>query len=131
MNILFVCKGNVARSQMAEALLKEVKPEYDVFSAGIQENTPKKYVYPSREVVQVMSEMGIDVSSQKVKTINQNFVSKADKIIYMCNPSELPSYLQDSPKLTYWRVVDPCETGLDTFRKVRDEIKHLIQVNFL
>lgn len=130
MKILFICKGNVGRSQMAEALLRRTKPEFDVLSAGIQKDTPTKYVHPTREVIDVMAEIGIDVSTQKVKTINQDFTNGADNIIYMCKKSDLPNYLQNSAKLTYWKIDDPYQTGIDTFRKIRDEIKHLVETTF-
>lgn len=69
MKILFVCLGNVARSQMAEAFYNKYTNSVAAKSAGVLDYTPAKYVHPTREVIEVMKEEGIDVSNQFVKTV--------------------------------------------------------------
>ena len=65
--ILFICAGNVARSQMAEAFYNYFTDSLDAISAGVLDFTPAKYGHPIPEVVEVMQEEGIDVSQKKSK----------------------------------------------------------------
>ena len=65
--VIFLCTGNSARSQMAEAFLKAYAGEYfDIYSAGLE---PKGYILP--EVVTVMQERGIDLSGQSSKSVSE------------------------------------------------------------
>jgi arsenate reductase (thioredoxin) len=130
MKVLFVCRGNVARSQMAEAFLKNIKPDWEVRSAGIQTDTPGRYEHPVIEVIEVMAEMGIDVSKQKVKTVNQEVVSWADRIVVMCDKSECPEYLLRSSEIEWWDVGDPHGTGRDNFKRIGKQIKQLVETVF-
>ena len=128
--ILFVCKGNVARSQIAEALLRKYKPNYQVFSAGIQPDTPNRYQHPVNEVIQVMKEEDIDVSQAIVKTITNIDIDKANQIVIMCHKNDCPSILINSNKNIYWKINDPYNSDISNFRNIREQIKKLILNTF-
>lgn len=68
--ILFVCYGNVGRSQMAEAYYNHFTKSTKVISAGTDPTTSARYSKPSLEIIKVMKEEGIDISKNKVKMIN-------------------------------------------------------------
>lgn len=121
--ILFVCLGNIARSQMAEAYYNHLTSSSNAFSAGILDFTPAKYGHPIKEVVQVMKEDGVDISQKKVKTITEEMVKDSNRIFVMCKKEECPKFLLDSDKITFWDVGDPFDTSLDNFRKIRDIVK--------
>lgn len=123
MKILFVCLGNVARSQIAEAYYNYFTKSNDTISAGLLDFTPAKYVHPVEEVVQIMKEEGIDVSKNKVKFITKEMVENSDKIFAMCKKEECPDFLLNSNKVTFWEIDDPYDTSLDNHKKIRDEIK--------
>ncbi len=81
--VLFVCTGNSARSQMAEGLLRhEAGDRFEVFSGG----TNPTMVRP--EAVAVMSELGIDISIQRSKSVGE-FTGRAfDYVITVCDAAK-------------------------------------------
>lgn len=121
--VLFVCLGNVARSQMAEAFYNNYTNSEYAYSAGTDPTTPKKYPKIPDIICQAMLEENIDISHNKVKTVNKKLVEEADYIFVMCEKEECPDFLVDSPKVTYWDVEDPYLMGIEDLRKIRDEIK--------
>jgi arsenate reductase len=78
--VLFVCTHNSARSQMAEALLRtEAGDRFEVFSAG----TEATRVHPL--AIDVMNEIGVDVSAQRSKTIADLGAQQFDSVITVCD----------------------------------------------
>ncbi|MES2985584.1 MAG: hypothetical protein V4686_00480 [Patescibacteria group bacterium] len=131
MKILFLCRGNVGRSQMAEFLMKKnFGDTYDVISAGTKLSGPEEEIgnlTPAiNEVLEVMNEEGIDVSKAIRNQVTEEMVNSSDKVIALLEDEELPEYLVDSPKVIRWYVVDPKGKDLDETRKIKDEIKELI-----
>jgi protein-tyrosine-phosphatase len=132
MNILFVCKGNVGRSQMAEFLFKKkFGNEHEVTSAGTKISGPEQPIgelTPAiKEVLDVMNEEGLDVSMAVRKQLTEKMVEGTDKVIViMESTDELPGYLSSSPKLVRWNVADPKGQDLEFTRNVKNEIKELI-----
>jgi len=130
MNILFLCKGNVGRSQMAEGLFKKLYPDKaDVFSAGTQlsgqEQTLESLKPGTDYVIAVMSEEGIDVSKNIRKTITDIALHPKDtttKVVYI-NTDELPELLLNDDRVIQWNIEDPKGMSLEDTRKIRNEIK--------
>ncbi len=78
-NVLFVCVENAWRSQMAEGLFRKYAPKgYEPTSAG---TIPKSQINPV--AAEAMREIGIDISNQKPKELNEEMIRNADKIINM------------------------------------------------
>ncbi|MFW6047364.1 MAG: low molecular weight phosphatase family protein [Candidatus Woesearchaeota archaeon] len=121
--ILFICSGNVGRSQMAEAFYNHFTNSKNAFSAGIDPNTPTKYPKIPNEICQIMKEENIAVSNQKVKLIKRHFVDEAEKIFVMCKKDLCPDFLTNSEKVVYWKIEDPYEMNIDDMRGIRDQIK--------
>jgi arsenate reductase len=126
--ILFVCSGNVARSQMAEAFYNHLTNSKEAYSAGTNKDTPRLYPKIPEMICQVMQEKGIDVSNQKVKTITELFVEEAEQIFVMCNTRFWPNYLLNtSDKTKYWEIEDPYHMGINNIRKIRDHIERKVK----
>ena len=121
MNYLFICNGNVARSQEAEVFFNQKKLEADTAqSAGINVKVGKP-IDPL--VVEVMKEVGFDVSHNERKFVNEDMASSADKIISFKPVEELPDYLQSRKEdIELWEVPDPQHQDIEFHRKVRDDI---------
>ena len=125
-SVLILCTGNSARSQMAEGLLKHItKGEYEVYSAG----TKPSLVRP--EAIKVLSEIGIDISGNRSKSVDEFARKEIDYVLTVCdNAKENCPYFPAKTKLIHHSFEDPAEaqgdeeTRLSVFRKVRDEIKN-------
>lgn len=124
--ILFYCRYNSIRSQMAEAILRKYAgSRVDVFSAGLELHDIHPYTY------QVMAEKDIDMRGQSVKSIWQYYGKYHFRfMIQLSDPGEitLPKYPEMSEEVLNWKINDPLlhpESAANLiikFRKVRDEI---------
>lgn len=126
--VLILCTGNSARSQMAEGLLKHIgKDECDVKSAG----TKPSIVRP--EAITVLKEIGIDISTNRSKSVGEFAGHEFDFVITVCdNARENCPYFPAHAKLIHHSFADPAavegdeETRLQAFRKARDEIHRFL-----
>ena len=126
--VLFLCTHNSARSQMAEALLRE-KGEglFEAFSAG----THPKGLNPL--TVAVMDEKGIDVRGQRSKDVAEFLTDSFDYVITVCDRAneECPVFPGDYERI-HWSFEDPAaatgseERQLEVFRRVRIAIENRI-----
>ena len=119
--ILFVCTGNAARSQMAEGLLKNLKNDIVVLSAG----TKPEGV--SSKAIKVMKEIGLDISDHHSKHLEDVDWKNSDFAITLCGSANEICVSMPWPekcKRLHWPIEDP-ETD-DEFRKARDEINQRI-----
>ena len=118
-NVLFVCVENAGRSQMAESFFKKfTKDRFNVISAG---TIPSKNLNPI--VVQVMKEIGIDMTSQSPKTISNSMIDNSFKTVNMgCMDKEsCPAlFVKD---VIEWNIQDPKEKTIEQVREIRDQIK--------
>ncbi len=124
--VLFLCTGNTARSQMGEALLrKRAGHIFEVYSAGAE---PKDRIFPP--VVEVMKEIGIDISANKPKGV-ETFLGKMvfEKVIIVCADADkkCPQIFGPAQR-EFWPFEDPAAAQgseaeiLATCRKIRDQI---------
>jgi len=129
MNILFMCVANSARSQLAEGLAKAIFPDARIQSAGSHPGRLNPYA------VQVMSEIGIDISmhySKSVDQISPMFMNELDYVITLCAEEVCPILISKAKKL-HWPFKDPASKDLLTqdesllrFRQARDEIQNAL-----
>ncbi len=127
MKILILCTGNSCRSQMAEGFLKSFDSELKVYSAG---TNPSIQVHP--KAIKVMEEVGIDISQNLPKSVEQFLNESLDYVITVCDNAKetCPVFLGKVGKQLHIGFEDPAEaTGTEdeifsVFIKVRDEIKN-------
>ena len=137
MKILFVCRGNVGRSQMAEAIFKQLtNRKHLAQSAGIEAMGSEgkdlngmllKDRESSKHVIESLKEIGIDISNNFIKRLTPEMVENADKIIILVKPETIPDFLKGNDKITYWNITDPDEQTLEFHKQTRDKIKKLVK----
>jgi arsenate reductase (thioredoxin) len=128
-----LCTHNSARSQMAEGLLCRLAGNrFEVYSAG----TEATGVRP--QAVEVMNEIGIDISGQQSKPLQQYLGQPFDYVITICDAAnEACPVFPGAKQRLHWSFEDPAaavgseEERLMVFRTVRDDIKEHIEANLL
>lgn len=126
MKIFILCTGNSCRSQMAEGFLKSFNSGLEVYSAGTD---PSLEVHP--KAIQVMKEVGIDISKNYPKKVDQFLNDYFDYIITVGDNAKetCPVFMGKVGRRLHISFEDPAsatgteEEVLIVFRKVRDEIK--------
>jgi len=116
--VLFVCVHNAGRSQMAEAFFNQLaKGKARAVSAG---TAPADAVGPT--VVEVMQEVGIDISGNKPKLLTADMVQQADMLVTMGYGVEgvCPATFAETDT---WGLEDPKGKPLPELRRIRDEIR--------
>jgi protein-tyrosine phosphatase len=129
MKILFICKANVGRSQIAEALYNKYTNSKDAFSAGtIAKEAGKKIGEHERTnfVLDVLDEEGIDIRKHKIKRLTKEFAKKFDKIIVMTDQESLPEYLKNNSKVKYWNIKDGKGKDYEFHKRIKEQIKQKV-----
>ncbi len=130
--ILFICTHNSARSQMAEGFVKALFGDlYDVYSGGTE---PKKI---NPHVIEVMREIGIDLSGHYAKNVNDFIDEKIDYVVTVCDQAQASCpFFPGAKTYIHKGFRDPAqfegteEKILEQTRRVRDEIKSWIVETF-
>ena len=123
--VLILCTGNSARSQMAEGLLRhDGGARFEVESAGVSPTAVRP------EAVAVMRELGIDISAQRSKSVDEFAGRSFDYVITVCdNAREQCPVFPSATRRVHWSFDDPAAARgdeaarLSVFRRVRDEIR--------
>jgi arsenate reductase len=128
-NILFLSHDNDCLSFIAEAIAKQLlPPKTQVFSAALKQDKidPK--------ALQVLREIGINVSTQEAKRLDVVPTRDIDLIVTLGKPGQAQPTVSPKARLSTWDISDPCReprTDLDAFRHARDEINNKIGGLFL
>jgi len=122
MNLLLMCVANSIRSQMAEGLARKL-----LGSNATVQSAGSGAVGVNPIAIQVMSEIGIDISRHKSKSVHSIDLSKIDLVITLCDEEVCPT-LHKKTKRLHWPIADPGMKGnteaerVQAFRDARDEI---------
>jgi arsenate reductase len=122
--VLFICTANAARSQMAEGYMRaKYGNRFEVFSAGTKQSRV------SVRAIQVMQEIGIDISTHRSKTLEEFRGVPLDLAVTLCdNAQQVCPVVPSAKKTIHYGFADPHLTPgtddeiLDGYRKARDEI---------
>jgi protein-tyrosine-phosphatase/DNA-binding transcriptional ArsR family regulator len=117
--VLFLCTGNSARSQMAEALAHQLS---DGAITAVSAGSHPKPLHP--DAVRVMRERGIDLEGRRSKHLSEFSGSRFDYVISLCDRvREVCPEFPGSPETAHWSVPDPAREGtLDAYRRTADEL---------
>jgi protein-tyrosine-phosphatase len=120
-HVLFVCLHNAGRSQMSQALFERAAGgRHTAASAG---TTPGERVHP--EVVEVMNELGIDLSDRVPRLLTTELAQEADVVVTMGCGDECP-YIPGKRYID-WELEDPKGRPVDEVRATRDEIERRVK----
>lgn len=121
--VLFVCVHNAGRSQMAEGFFRKYAPKgYATLSAGTK---------PVSEInalaIQVMKELGIDISNQKSKDLTEDMIRNATTVVNMgCMDNNFCPTVY-IPRVIDWGLEDPKDKPIEKVREIRDEIDRRVR----
>lgn len=129
----FICTGNSARSQMAEGFAKYFALVYgkdiEVYSAG---SSPSGYVHP--KAIEVMREVGIDISHHYSKSLQEIPLTELDYVITLCGDAAETCPVVPGANTQHWGLPDPAkvigpteDAKLNAFRQVRDTIRQKVE----
>ena len=130
--ILFICKHNAVRSQMAEGYMRaRYGNRYDVFSAGIEATRVNPLA------IEVMKEIGIDISGNRSKPVDEFFQERFDVVVTVCDTAtKVCPFFPGAPEVINQDFPDPLvyqgsrEDILSGFRSLRDQIARWIDLTF-
>ncbi|MEA5594096.1 arsenate reductase, glutathione/glutaredoxin type [Rivularia sp. UHCC 0363] len=119
---MFVCKKNSRRSQMAEAFARTLgEGKIGVTSSGLESS----FVDP--KTVEIMSEIGIDISNQKSKPLSDFNPEDYDAVISLCGCGvNLPPEWVTRDIFEDWQLDDPEGGDIETYRRIREEVKQRV-----
>lgn len=131
-SVLILCTGNSARSQMAEGLLKNFcGDKFDIESAGVRP------IGVSPEAIEALAEVGIDISSNKSKSVDSFAGREFDYVLTVCdNAREQCPYFPARTQLVHHAFEDPWlasggyEERLAAFRRVRGQLEQYLREDF-
>jgi arsenate reductase (thioredoxin) len=121
--VLFVCVQNAGRSQMAEGFFRKYAPRgYSTLSAGTK---PVSEINPL--ALQVMKEVGIDISKQRSKDLTEDMIRNSTTVVnigcmdhYFCPTLYIP-------KVIDWGIEDPKGKPIERVREIREEIERRVR----
>jgi arsenate reductase len=130
--VLFICTHNSARSQMAEGFLNTLYPDgYEAYSAGTEPSGVNPYA------VQVMAEIGIDISSHSSKSVTEFLDREFDYVVTVCDHAKQTCpFFPGGKELIHRGFQDPAAFSgnqgekIAIFSRVRDEIRKWIVETF-
>lgn len=130
--VLFICTHNSARSQMAEGFLNHLYGnDYEAYSAGTEPSEVHSFA------ITVMREVGIDISHHSSKSAVPFLDQDMDYVVTVCDRArQTCPFFPGGKKILHKSFEDPSqikgsqEEALETFRRVRDEIKTWIEETF-
>ena len=120
-NVLFVCVENSCLSQIAEGFAKHFgNGMFESYSAG---SRPSGKINPT--AIEVMKEVGIDISSQRSKGFNDLDVKQFDAVITL-GCGDICPFVPATEHMA-WEIEDPKGMNIEGFRKIRDKVRDKVQ----
>jgi arsenate reductase (thioredoxin) len=121
--VLFVCEGNIHRSQMAEAFFNSQAPDgWHALSAGTKPR--RDHVHPG--AVALMKELGIDMSGQAPRLFDPSVAAEAWRVVAICDPQGFPTEVLELTER--WPIIDPADLPATRWPEIRDEIRRRVDV---
>jgi protein-tyrosine-phosphatase len=124
MKILFVCRANSGRSQMAMELYNQIYPG-EADSAGTQVDQPGQMLRDrptARSAIAAMHELGIDMSLNRRCQLTPDMLNNYDHVVVLAETKAIPGYLNIWPGAEFWHVEDTKVQGTVRASLIRDKL---------
>lgn len=124
MNVLYVCRNNTGRSQVAMEFHNRLSHE-KAKSGGTQVEEPEKLVKDrpgAKTILEAMNEYGIDMGDNPRVQLTEDMIEGYDKIVVMAEPQTVPKWITNKSNVIYWDVLDIKDQPIKIARKLRDQI---------
>lgn len=133
MKVLFICKSNAERSQVAQTLFNALSRKNTAISAGVNVER-ENYVGlpPGRRISELLLDLGYDIRGNVRKQLTQELLEKVDMAVVILSRQEieryLPDYMSKSKKVRFWRIsMSPTNTDIEERASVVIEIKNRVE----
>jgi protein-tyrosine-phosphatase len=129
MNVLFVCRANVGRSQAAAEFYNQIVPGKGA-SAGTIVNNDGGKVGAQRgaaNIINVMKEHDVDISNNIRTQVTEDIVNDYDKVVVMTEPETIPDWLRANQKTEIWTITDAKDQNIEKTREIAAAIKIKVQ----
>ncbi len=130
MEVLFVCSGNIGRSQMAMEFFNRYSGHgHTAGSAGTNVTVLDEEIGgrdDAQVVLQAMDELGIDMRHNRRTQLTPEMLDEYQRIIVMAEPHKIPDWLRHHPGFEYWETRNVNGLPLEEVKQVRDEINQKV-----
>lgn len=129
MKILFVCRANSGRSQMAMELYNSLMPG-EAESAGTQVDEPGQQLKDrptAASAIEAMRLAGIDISANTRRQLTPELLNNYDHVIVLAETKAIPSYLNTWPAAEMWHIEDTKRNGTERAVEIRDKLYERIK----
>lgn len=134
MKILFVCKSNQFRSQMAASIYNHLTNTVDADSAGTYvgsieepEGAVIEKLFRTADFFELMEEHGMNIRNNRTKKLLPEMIESASVVVSMAEEPFIPDFLFNSKKVVWWRVENPPFATRDISEKTYGQIKSLVE----
>lgn len=135
MKVLFICKGNYFRSQMAEAIYNHLTNSHDAFSVGTYVGAPDE---PEGQILSnlfkndssffdVMDAHGMNLRNNHTKKLLPEMLEKFDVVVSMAEEPFIPEFLKNNKKVIWWNIENPKIAPEGFFKITYDKLEILIK----
>lgn len=129
MKILFVCRANSGRSQMAMTLYNSLVPG-EAESAGTQVDEPGQQLKDrptAASAIEAMRLAGMDISTNTRRQLTPELLNNYDHVVVLAETKAIPSYLNTWPAAEMWHVEDTKRNGTERAVEIRDKLNERIK----
>ena len=134
MKVLFICKNNQFRSQMAAALYNHITGTNDADSAGtwvgsakVPEGAVIDGYFRTTDFFELMEENGMSVRGNRAKKLTQEMLQQANVVVAMVKEPFIPDFLRENKKAIWWDVEDPPFATREVSERTYSQIKDLVE----
>lgn len=134
MKILFICKNNQFRSQMAAAIYNQITGTEDADSAGtyvgsvdVPEGAVIEKYFRTPDFFELMEENGMSIRGNRTKKLLPEMIESASIVVSMAEEPFIPDFLHDSEKVIWWEVENPLFATRDVSEKIYTKIKNSVE----